>query len=441
MKTVLYYVLLTLIVLLAGFASYLAVRIVRLYIRTARLETKKNYEIIVLGSLLKLEMHQLYELLLPLAAANSRAMEEVLAKVAGESEPVIRARVQEVFDHLGFFDRRLKLLRSLRPRRAAYSAEMLGNVGDERAVPGLARLLESRNYRVADAALYALGKIGTQESLSEITKILDHPTRWTQDRIAAAVEAVGRQATDLLILNLEEGTPQTRTLSAEILARVGGEEALPALRAALRDPNTDVRARAAAALGRLRDRDSLEPLLAALEDARWEVRSQAAKALGEIEDAAALPQLANALRDPEWWVRANAEEAMRRMGEAGEAELAAMLYDEDRFARETAAQALQELGVPERYLQMAEAGEDVDSLRPIMKRMAEIGAVGPLATALLNYPSDAARVALMRDLAGVADPRLMEIYRELAGTATPTLREAARQALANLAGPGRERTA
>ncbi len=439
MKTVLYYVLLTLIVLLAGFATYLTVRVIRLYLRTARLETKKNYEIIVLGSLLKLEMTQLYELLLPLAAANSRAMEEVLAKVAGESEPVMRARVQEVFDHLGFFDRRSKLLKSIRPRRAAYSAELLGNVGDERAVPGLARLLGSRNYRVADAALYALGKIGTQESLSEITKILDHPTRWTQDRIAAAVEAVGPRATNLLVRNLEEGTPQTRTLSAEILAKVGGEEALPALRAALSDPNTDVRARAAAALGRLGDRGSLQPLLAALQDARWEVRSQAAKALGELEEPAALPPLANALRDSEWWVRANAEEAMRRMGDAGERELAGMLYDDDRFARETAAQALQELGVPERYLQMAEAGEDVETLKPILKRMAEIGAVGPLVTALLNYPSDTARLALMRDLAGVADPRLVEIYRELAGTATPTLREAARQALADLS--GRERTA
>ncbi len=434
MKTIPYYVLVTLIILLAGFAIYLAARIVRLYLRTSHLETKKNYEIILLGSLLKLGTTRLYELLLPLAAANSRAMEEVLAKVAAEAEPLMRAKVQEVFDHLGFFDRRLNLLGSLRPRRAAYSAEMLGNIGDERAVPGLSRLLESSNYRVADAALYALGKIGTQESLSEITKILDHPTRWTQDRLAAAVEAVGRPAMDLLIRNLEEGTPQTRSLSAEILAKVGGEEALPALRAALRDANTDVRARAAAALGRLRDNGSLEPLLGALEDARWEVRSQAAKALGEIEEPAALSQLAKALRDSEWWVRANAAEAMRRMGEAGERELAAMLYDDDRFARETAAQALQELGVPERYLQMAEAGEDVDSLKPLLKRMAEIGAVGPLVTALLNYPSDMARLALMRDLAGVADPRLVEIYRELAGTAAPSLREAARQALANLSG-------
>ena len=439
MKTVLYYVLLTLIVLLAGFAGYLTARIVRLYLRTSRLEMKKNYEIIVLGSLLKLETTQLYDLLLPLAAANSRVMEEVLAKVAGEADPSIRARVQEVFDHLGFFDRRVKLLRSLRSRRAAYSAEMLGNIGDSRAVRGLSRLLESSNYRVADAALYALGKIGTQESLSEITKILDHPTRWTQDRIAAAVEAVGRPAMSLLIRNLEEGTPQTRTLSAEILAKVGGEEALPALRDALRDPHTDVRARAAAALGRLRDRNSLEQLLGALEDTRWEVRSQAAKALGEVEDPIALPHLAQALRDPEWWVRANAEEAMRRMGEAGEKELAAMLYDDDRFARETAAQALQELGIPERYLELAEAGEDLETLKPILKRMAEIGAVGPLVTALLNYPSDTARLALMRDLAGIADPRLAAIYRELAGTATPSLREAARQALASLS--GRERTA
>jgi len=97
------------------------------------------------------------------------------------------------------------------------------------------------------------------------------------------------------------------------------------------------------------------------------------------------------------------------------------------------------LGVPERYLQMAEAGEDLERLKPILKRMAEIGAVGPLVTALLNYPSDTARLALMRDLAGVADPRLAEIYRELAGSATPSLREAARQALASLS--GRERTA
>ncbi len=407
----------------------MGLKILGIYRRSSRLQLQKNYEIIVIGSLPKLGDDRLYDLLLPLAAGNSRVMEEVLARVGSEAEPAVRERVQEVYDRLGYFDRRLKALRSRRARLAAYSAELLGNVGDTRAIAPLAELLEKSDERVADAALYALGKIGSEESLAGITRMLDHPTRWTQDRIAAAVERVGPAAVLLLRQNLRQGTEMTRSLAAEILGRLGIEESVPELREALRDAATDIRAKAAAALGRIRDRAAVPDLLGALADGRWEVRCQAAMALGKIGDSVALPELQEALRDAEWWVRANAQEAIRHMGRDGERALHSMLWDEDRFAREMAAEALQEMGIIDRYLSLAEAGESREELSPVIRRMAEMGLDGPLQEALLAHQEDSVRIGILRDLEGLARPELETVYRVLADGPAGPVREEARRIL------------
>jgi HEAT repeat protein len=147
-------------------------------------------------------------------------------------------------------------------------------------------------------------------------------------------------------------------------------------------------------------------LIEALEDPAWEVRAQAVKALGKIGDERDAAELVRALRDREWWVRNNAAAALRDMGEAGEAPLTGALWDEDRFARETAAQALEESSIVERLVEEMRGGETDPERERIIRRLAEIGSVGTIIQVLSDLPDADVKARLVSLLADTGDPKL-----------------------------------
>ncbi len=85
-------------------------------------------------------------------------------------------------------------------------------------------------------------------------------------------------------------------------------------------------------------------------------------------------------------MRNNAAAALREMGEAGETPLIEMLWDEDRFARETAAQALEEGSIVERLVKDMREGVDDPEASRIIRRLAEIGSTGTIIQVLSDLP-------------------------------------------------------
>ena len=83
---------------------------------------------------------------------------------------------------------------------------------------------------------------------------------------------------------------------------------------------------------------------AGLDDPAWFVRVHAARAVGRVVGAPAAPTIARLLADPQWWVRTAAKDALRVMGSAGMSALLSMLEHDDRFARQGAAEVLQDIG-------------------------------------------------------------------------------------------------
>jgi hypothetical protein len=202
----------------------------------------------------------------------------------------------------------------------------------------------------------------------------------------AAISARGDElAAQLLVTALVDWQTGRARVATE-LERQPEEQVAPLLRALLSDPRQDVRFWALQVIGRSRSslswaevsellhdpspnvraalaeglplfyRRPTMALRRLLADDEWFVRLHAARALGEARAVRAAPAVAELLRDPSWWVRDAAEKALVAFGKAGTREALRLLDDEDPFARDSAAEVLQDSGFLERCVTTAASG-------------------------------------------------------------------------------------
>jgi HEAT repeat protein len=404
MGVVLFFILLVIVAALAAFAFYLFLRILKVYTKARRLEAMRGHETILYAALQKLSPEHTLRTLLP--DPDPKALEEVLLRMGDEAEGDWKEKIIELYGLAGFTASRTRQLHSRFKSRRSDAARRLGRIGDTKVVPELAELLRDPREEVREAALFALGRMGTREALEHMLGALDSGDRWSQEKVAEAVEEAGDESRHVLVGLLKDGNPLRRAFAAEVMGGIGGEEEADYLVEALRDEEVDVRARAADSLGRMRNRPARPALLLALDDQAWEVRAQAVKALGKIGEEDDAARLAMALRDSEWWVRGNAAAALREMGETGEAPLVEMLWDEDRFAREAAAQALEEGSIVERLVKdMREGDEDAGTGR-VIRRLAEIGSTGTIIQVLSDLHDREIKARLVGLLSDIGDPEL-----------------------------------
>jgi HEAT repeat protein len=404
MGTILFFVLLGVVVALVIFAIYMLVRILKVFNRARRLETMRGYETILYAALQKLSPERTLQTLIP--DPEPKALEEVLLRMGDEGTGEWKGKIIELYRLAGFTDTRMQQLHSRSSSKRSGAARCLGRIGDPGAVPGLAELLQDPREEVREAALFALVRIGSREALQAMIDALDSDNRWSQEKVAEAMEEAGDESRRVLADLLTGENPHHRAFAAEVIGGIGGDGEAALLVDALADEDMDVRARAADSLGRMRYRPARPALLRSLEDPAWQVRAQAAKALGKVGDTSDASRLAGSLRDEEFWVRNNAAAALREMGEAGETPLIEMLWDEDRFARETAAQALEEGSIVERLVKDMREGADDPEAGRIIRRLAEIGSTGTIIQVLSDLPGAEIKARLAEVLSGIEDPEL-----------------------------------
>jgi hypothetical protein len=80
------------------------------------------------------------------------------------------------------------------------------------------------------------------------------------------------------------------------------------------------------------------------------VRAHACRAAGRLGGAAVAPRLLPLLGDDAWWVRAAAKDTLAALGRDVAPLLVPMLESSDRFARNGAAEVLQDVGVVDELL-------------------------------------------------------------------------------------------
>lgn len=155
------------------------------------------------------------------------------------------------------------------------------SIGDE--VPALITALEDEHWLTRTSATEVLGEIGDERAVEPLIDALKNDKASDVQRSAA--EALGKigdkRVVELLIKALKDEDWQVRLGAA--IGLTGDKRAVEPLIDALKDEYAWVRERAAEALGKIGDERAVEPLNAVLEDKEMDVRTAAQTALDKIE--------------------------------------------------------------------------------------------------------------------------------------------------------------
>lgn len=229
-------------------------------------------------------------------------------------------RVQEHIDHLSDPDRQVREKagqelvalghRSVPPLLARaragsdtlqyISAQILGQIGDQRAIPFLRQLGRHDNQHIRREAILALGMMETPILIDTLARVLASDPDTSVRR--AATWSLGNLRDTLavpsLIAALDDSSALVRQHILTSLNRLWTADASPrAVVAALKeDSDPTVRYIAAQILGNHLWHPETEALIAALEDGNVWVRTEAVTALGKIGGDRAIAALEELLR-------------------------------------------------------------------------------------------------------------------------------------------------
>ncbi|MFL5961974.1 MAG: HEAT repeat domain-containing protein [Gaiellaceae bacterium] len=225
---------------------------------------------------------------------------------------------------------------------AALRVAALGGLPEATTV--LRDAIRSPDEEVQAAGVRILGELGTPAAQSVLVEALKEGA-FARSRLAAQL---GRASLSVETLRpLLEGTePIVRYWGAKLLQHASDSpDAGDALLAAAADNDANVRAAAAASLASDASDQATRTLVALLGDASAHVRLHAARSIGRRGTVSAVDDVASLLRDQDWWVRTSAKRALENLG--SEAVPAVMPYVRtgDEFARNGAAEILQNLGL------------------------------------------------------------------------------------------------
>jgi len=182
------------------------------------------------------------------------------------------------------------------------------------AVPQLIEALEGDDEPAAVFAADVLGRLGNPRALEPLVAAMDDPRMLVRIEATEALGDLGDvRAAAPLAAAIESQFDFQPEAAADALVKLGPPAFEPVL-AKLKHEDTAVRALAARILGELGDRRAVEPLIRALGDGEWHVRSQAAWALGELGDGRATGPLTGLLYDDNGVVRAAVATALGKLG-------------------------------------------------------------------------------------------------------------------------------
>jgi HEAT repeat protein len=208
----------------------------------------------------------------------------------------------------------------------------------------LRRTLDDSDPEIVGASLAILGRVPDEAAAALLVDALK-ASKYTPSRIATYLDQFPLEIPDLFVPLLHHSDANVRYWGATLLSRDGAANVAPSLRALTEDSSPLVRKAAVATLSRIDKATALPAARALLADDVWYVRAHAARALGEAGGPDVAEEIAPLLTDREWWVRLAAKESLQTMGEEVWAVLVPYLDHGDPFARNGAAEVLQNIGI------------------------------------------------------------------------------------------------
>jgi HEAT repeat protein len=276
---------------------------------------------------------------------------------------------------------------------ARVAADILGQIGDDRAVEPLVARVRQGDREVRAAAMDALKRIGDARAIMPLIAVLRDQDQGEsiRDGAAKALATIGFPAVKPLVATLLDDDDDLVCIgAAKALGKIGSTEAVEPLIDTLQDgtdQNWEVRTAAVEALGEIRDDRAVEPLLTALQDEIQKVRLAAVRALGMIGHSRAVKPLLHILEVGREDEREAAAEALGAIGDQrGVEPLKAVLKSKGGDLRTAAVKALGAIGDPESLeavIASVSSGSPPEAVNAL-GMFRDVRAVDPLVSILLS---------------------------------------------------------
>ena len=173
------------------------------------------------------------------------------------------------------------------------SARILGKIGDPKAAPDLAKLLDHPDLKIRGAACTSLGQVGDTAFLEVVVSVFSDSVETVRKSAAYALgELKTPGGIPALISAFEDPHYSVRLTAVSSLAEIG-ELAADTLIVLLDHPDLGVQNLSIEALGKIKCSRAVDPLLSKLDSEYWTTRAFAVEALGEIGDKRGIVAVVN----------------------------------------------------------------------------------------------------------------------------------------------------
>ncbi len=345
-----------------------------------------------------------------IATIPRRTLERI-ASDASTSEKISRAIARHLARSRGtevYVRQSLSMVSGFRKWRRIASVRILYHSDYDGILPLLEKLLADEDEEIVGAAVPLLGHFPNRRAAELLIELLVEE-RYPASRIATQLDRFPLRIPGELLPLLGAPAPIARFWGVTLLSRYGDEPQMAARLAALaRDEDARVRKAVAAALGRLAAASEAPVVAALLEDDNWFVRAHAARAMAEMRETALASRLVPLLADREWWVRLAAKESLEAMGPDVIPVLLSTLDHPDRFARNSGAEVLQNLGFLDQQLSELVRNPGDAAAEALVGKLLIAGETGMMESSLRRHPDAISKLgALLRSM-GVSLSRTLD---------------------------------
>jgi HEAT repeat protein len=242
---------------------------------------------------------------------------------------------------------------------------------------------------VAAAAVTIAGRLHDRRAAEILISTL-RSGRCLRSRIAAAVDLFPLNIADLIAPLLDDPEPAMRYWSAVLMQRYPRHAALAERLGTLADdPDPRVRKAAMDAALSLESTDARAVVEAGLRDPVHFVRGHAVRALAAMDGPTAACAIAPLLADPDWHVRFATKQCLVRIGRVPATNVVVTyLRHDDRFARNSAAEVLHDLGEFERLLLLEASTSSAPARLETLSALAAAGGAEMCDGVLARLPLD-----------------------------------------------------
>ncbi len=308
------------------------------------------------------------------------------------------------------------------------AALILGWLSSPQYISALRKAVAEPDEDVALAAAQALANLNSGEAYSALISALEsgHPDRI---RLVSLMEASPFSGnTKMFQDELAQSSGPVRYWIAYLLRKFPDPAHLDVLYKLTSDDDPNVRARATESLGEIGEASFGPVLSRLLSDSYWFVRAQAATAIGRCGLLELAPSLIPLLRDEHWWVRQDATLALKRLGRQVAPIIEPLLFDEDRFARNKAAEILVALGIVQNKItELRTSGPRFTGAVDFLVAIGRAEAINVLHEEIVRA-EPRIKLALVEILELIGDPRSIPVLEALSNDPQPDIAQAASNA-------------